>query len=34
MDRADKRRNFDLAYAICREAIGDPIQRDLFDKLD
>ncbi|MDD9905377.1 MAG: hypothetical protein OXT06_17550 [Rhodospirillaceae bacterium] len=30
----DKKRNFDLAYAICREAVGDPIQRDLFDNLD
>jgi hypothetical protein len=29
----DKRRNFDLAFAICREATGFPMQRDLFDNL-
>lgn len=29
----DKKRNFDLAYAICRQAVGEPMQKDLFDKL-
>lgn len=29
----DKRRNFDLAYALCRDAAGMPIQKDLFDDL-
>jgi len=29
----DKRRNFDLAFVICREAVGMPMQRDLFDAL-
>ncbi len=29
----DKRRNFDLAYACCREAIGEPIQADFLDQL-
>jgi hypothetical protein len=30
----DKKRNFDIAFAICRKAAGAPIQRDLFDNLD
>lgn len=29
----DKRRNFDLAFAICREAVGMPMQSDFLDKL-
>lgn len=29
----DKRRNFDLAFACCREAIGEPIQPDFLDQL-
>lgn len=32
----DERRGFDLAYAICREALGEPLdaQGDLIDMLD
>lgn len=29
----DKRRIFDLAFACCREAIGEPIQSDFLDQL-
>ena len=29
----DKRRNFDLAFAVCREAIGMPRQSDFLEKL-
>lgn len=29
----DKRRNFDLAFACCREAIGEPMQPDFLDRL-
>ena len=29
----DKQRNFDLAFAVCREAVGLPMQRDFLDKL-
>lgn len=29
----DKRRIFDLAFACCREAIGEPIQADFLDRL-
>jgi len=31
---ADQRRAFDLAYQIVRDALGAPLQRDLFDDLD
>lgn len=27
----DQRRAFDIAYAVCREALGSPLQSDLFD---
>lgn len=27
----DKRRGFDIAYHVAREALGNPIQRDMFD---
>lgn len=30
----DKRRNFDLAFAICREAVGMPMQSDFLDQLN
>lgn len=30
----DKRRNFDLAYALCREAVGEPMQKDFLKELD
>jgi len=30
----DKRRNFDLAFAVCRDAVGMPMQKDFLDKLD
>lgn len=30
----DKKRNFDIAFAICRKAAGAPIQKELFDTLD
>ena len=29
----DKRRNFDLAFAICRDAIGMPMQGDFLERL-
>lgn len=29
----DKRRNFDLAFAVCREAVGLPMQADFLDQL-
>jgi hypothetical protein len=29
----DKRRNFDLAFAVCRDAIGMPMQADFLEKL-
>lgn len=29
----DKRRNFDIAFAVCREAVGMPMQADFLDKL-
>lgn len=29
----DKRRNFDLAFAVCRKAIGMPMQSDFLDKI-
>lgn len=30
----DKKRNFDVAFAICRKAAGAPIQKELFDTLE
>lgn len=29
----DKRRNFDLAFAVCRDAIGMPMQGDFLERL-